>query len=66
MFQTLCKDLEEKGVQGAAFLVGRGLTTTKPGMEAAPQNADLPGELGRYKEADTFQSKGAYNKTPVG
>lgn len=26
----------------AAFLVGQGLTATKPGMEAAPQNADPP------------------------
>lgn len=26
----------------AAFLVGQGLTATKPGMEPAPQNADPP------------------------
>lgn len=54
----------------AAFLVGQGLTATKPGMEPAPQNADPPPppprELGRYKEANTFQSKGTYNKTPIG
>lgn len=53
----------------AAFLVGQGLTATKPGMEAAPQNADppppRPGSWADTRRRTRSRAKGHITRLPL-